>query len=110
MGMKTRPRTVALLKVGRGAADSEYALAFRHWLFLFGAHLPRLTFEKAPAEGAFVPETLDAQEMRPGESYLIVEAVGGTFVGAVRDERVLSIGGRLPVPGRLYHLVRMGQA
>lgn len=93
-----------------GAADSEYARAFGCWLFLLGAHRPRIVFTKAVAEGSFVPETLDAQQMRAGESYLIVEAIGGTFVGAVRDERALSIGGRLPIPGRLYHLIRMAQA
>lgn len=106
---KSRKKITALLKVGVGAEDAEYVRVFAHWYFLLGARRLRITFNRMQ-DGAFKPEVLDAQSMKRGESYLIVEAASGLFIGISSEEKVRSFGGRLPTSGRLYHLIPMGQA
>lgn len=107
---KSRNKITALLKVGVGADDAEYARVFEHWYFLLGATRLRITFNQAHVKGSFTTEVLDAQLMKMGESYLIIEAISGTFVGIISHMHARSFDGCLPVSGRLYHLIPMGRA
>lgn len=114
MGWKPRsqfPRKItALLKVGVGAADAEYARAIMHWHFLFGAHRPRITFKKGSKESSFKIQVLKGQAMRKGESYLIIQETTGTFIGVIVGGHARAFGGQRPEPGRFYHLIRMAKA
>lgn len=101
--------STALLKVGADASDSEFVRAFRTWLYLFTKQLPRIVFERTPGQENFRSEVLDAQSLRKDGIYLIVDAVAGTFMGIAKGVKVRAMGGKRPVPGRVYHLVKMGQ-
>lgn len=109
MKPRSQRRQTALLKIRVDAADAEYVQVIGHWQHLFGGHRPRITFDPSQASGRFKTEVEGAQKMRKGESYLIVDAISGTFVGIVRGVRAVSIEGRLPQAGRLYHLILMGR-
>lgn len=111
MGLKARPKAGPLLKIGKGAADSEIIQRINQSLFLFSRSRPRIVFRKGAKHQGLLPECLDAQSLVPGASYLLVEELSNRILGYVRGVRYRTIKRRdAPESGRVYSLYRMPSA
>lgn len=110
MGRKKRPRR-SLLKIRKDAADPELIQWINHSRYLLGRQRPRIVFGKGAIFQGLLPECLDAQSLKAGESYLLVESVSNRIFGYVRGETYVSLDQQeIPEPGRLYSLYWMPKA